>query len=93
MKILKITVLIIGLLLIVSCSTKPNTDYSKIFPFIWESYIAREFEESFHEKLSISQRSQILVEITGKYAINYAEIKEYMKQNEMEKYKRVFMEK
>ncbi len=76
------------LLLLQGCAAQPMTE--KDFKIIWNEYLQREFEESFDEKQSISQREKIFEGITSKYNISLEELKHYMQKNHPEKYSRVF---
>lgn len=72
------------------CSGKKITE--KDFSFIWQEYMRREFEESFDEKQSISQKEKILSALLSEYKIPLSDFREYMKKNHSNKYKKVFLE-
>ncbi|MFH0976508.1 MAG: hypothetical protein V1874_12070 [Spirochaetota bacterium] len=72
------------------CSAKPISE--KEFKLVWQEYLRREFEESFDEKQSISQREKILTELLSANKINPEEFKAFMKKNHSDKYNKIFAE-
>jgi hypothetical protein len=87
----KIIILItIGFIVLSGCGKKSITQNE--FTVVWQTYLQREFEESFDEKQSMAQREKIMTKILSEYKINTEVFKEYMKKNHMEKYQKVFME-
>jgi hypothetical protein len=73
------------------CSRQPLNE--KAFQAVWGEYIQREFEESFDEKKSISQREDLIKEILKQYKIDAEEFKRYMSKNHEDKYNKVFLNK
>ncbi len=86
----KIILFIIALAAISGCAKKDLTE--KEFTVIWQEYLRREFEESFDEKQSTSQREKILTELLSGYKINLEDFKFYMKEKHKDKYNKIFLE-
>jgi hypothetical protein len=72
-----------------SCVKQPVNE--KIFTAIWNEYVQKEFEESFDEKQSISQREKIFKDIASKSSINLEDLKQYMQKKHADKYKKIFL--
>ncbi len=85
-------ILSVLLLIIISCAPKPAEIDEKLFKNIWQAYVTSEFEESFYEKLSSTQKEQIIFTIAGKAQLSPETIKIFMQQKHPEKYKRVYLE-
>lgn len=63
----------------------------KEFDAIWKDYLKREFEESFDEKQSTVQREKVLADILKEYKIDPEAFKIYMKKEQEDKYKKIFL--
>lgn len=72
-----------------SCGKKGISE--REFSVIWQEYLQLEFEESFDEKQSISQKEKILKELLEKYDLALEEFKIYMNKKHPEKYKKIFI--
>ena len=82
-------ILIIAAIAFTGCSKKHLDE--KEFTVIWQEYLEREFEESFDEKQSVSQREKILSGILSGYNISLNEMKQYMKRYHEDKYNKIFV--
>ena len=71
------------------CGGQPVGD--REFSAVWRDYLQREFEESFDENQSISQREKILREVARNYKINFEDLRLYMMKNQPEKHKKIFL--
>lgn len=72
-----------------SCAKQPVNE--KIFAVIWNEYVQKEFEESFDEKQSISQREKIFKDIASKSSVNFEDLKLYMQKKHADKYNKIFL--
>ena len=71
------------------CSKKDVS--KKEFEVIWQDYLKREFEESFDERQSTAQREKIFIKILKEYKIDLETFKSYMKKEQEDKYKKIFL--
>jgi hypothetical protein len=85
-----VLIIIIVVTALSGCSKKNLTE--KEFAVIWQEYLSREFEESFDEKQSISQREKILSELLSANKFSLEEFKSFMKKNHNDKYNKIFAE-
>jgi hypothetical protein len=87
----KVALIIMIIVTVLSgCSKKNMTE--KEFAAIWQEYLRMEFEESFDEKQSISQREKILTELLSVNNFTLEELKSFMKKNHSDKYNKIFAE-
>ncbi|MBN2402252.1 MAG: hypothetical protein JXN64_07610 [Spirochaetes bacterium] len=82
--------LMVAIIALSGCSKKSLTE--KEFSILWQEYLRREFEESFDEKQSISQREKILAELLSANNFTIEEFKAFMKKNHNDKYNKIFVE-
>jgi predicted DsbA family dithiol-disulfide isomerase len=82
-------ILIIVMLSVSGCAKKEIS--KKEFEAVWQNYLKREFEESFDEKQSTVQREKILIEVLKEYKLDLEAFKTYMKKEQEEKYKKIFL--
>ena len=78
------------IMLSVSGCTKKEIS-KKEFDAIWQDYLRREFEESFDEKQSTAQREKIFTDVLKEYRIDLEAFKIYMKKEQEDKYKKIFL--
>lgn len=88
MKLLGLIMVLI--MLSVSGCTKKEIS-KKEFDAVWQDYLKKEFEESFDEKQSKAQREKILVDVLKEYKIDLEAFKIYMKKEQEDKYKKIFL--
>ncbi len=86
------TLIIVILLITFAGCGGGNQLTEKEFNIIWQEYMRREFEESFDEKQSISQKEKILSKLLSEYDVPLDSFKQFVKKNHKDKYKKVFVE-
>ncbi|TAL37399.1 MAG: hypothetical protein EPN93_05875 [Spirochaetes bacterium] len=89
MRSIALALLFACIALVPGCSRQPLNE--KAFQTVWGEYIQREFEESFDEKKSISQREDLIKDVLKQYKIDADEFKQYMSKNHEDKYNKVFL--
>ncbi|HNU90258.1 MAG TPA: hypothetical protein PKO25_00105 [Spirochaetota bacterium] len=72
-----------------ACRTRPIDE--NIFRGVWNDYLQREFEESFDERQSMSQRETLLREAAAVHGVDYEALKRYMAAEQKEKYDMIFI--
>jgi hypothetical protein len=83
------SVLLFMLMALSGCARSSMTE--KDFTMVWDEFLKREFEESFDEKQSISQREKLMREISSQFSIRYNDLRTYMMKNHPDKYGKVFL--
>ncbi len=88
---MKLIGLIMVLIMLSAAGCAEKVVSKKEFDVIWQDYLKREFEESFDEKQSTAQREKILIDILKEYKIDLEAFKSYMKKEQEDKYKKIFL--
>ncbi len=88
---MKIICLILVVFLITVTGCTKRTISENEFAQIWQEYLKKEFEESFDEKQSTSQREKLLEDVLKNYELRLEEFKEYIMKEHNDKYKKIFL--
>lgn len=79
---------VVPILLLAGCSSHTITEPE--FNFIWQSYLSKEFEESFDEKQSRAQKQKLLEETLTGFGLDYHDFVLYLKNKHPDKYKSLY---
>ena len=90
---MKKIIMMIAVFAIAFTGCSKNEISEREFDVLWQEYLRIEFEESFDEKQSVSQRENILKELLSAYKFSLEEFKLYMKKNHDDKYKKIFIDR